>query len=77
MVNPLTPPVFDSISVAGSQVNLIINGPSGPDYTLWASTNLTAGWQVLAGSNSPALPLWFTDTSATAGARFYRLEIGP
>jgi glucuronoarabinoxylan endo-1,4-beta-xylanase len=76
-VKPLTLPVLNSITMTGGRVALVINGPSGPDYTLLVSTNL-ASWQALLTSNSPALPLTLVDTnSATNAARFYRIQIGP
>jgi len=76
-VNPLTAPVLDSTTVSASQVSLTVNGPTGPDYTLLYSTNL-AVWQTLFTSNSPALPVTFTDTTVTGSPqRFYRIQIGP
>jgi len=51
-VNPTIHPVVGSVTVLGGQVNLVATGAVGPDYTLWASTNLTS-WQVLFTSNSP------------------------
>jgi hypothetical protein len=50
----------------------------GPDYTLWASTNLTS-WQVLFTSNSPSTnPVTLVDTNFSAyPIRFYRIQLGP
>jgi len=44
-VNPITNPVVGSVTVLSGQMSLVATGAVGPDYTLWASTNLTS-WQV-------------------------------
>ena len=76
-VNPLAQPVVSSISVSGGQVSLVATGAVGPDYTLWASTNLT-NWQVLFTSNSPVTPVTLVDTNFNAyPVRFYRIQLGP
>jgi len=76
-VNPLAQPVVSSISVSGGQVSLVATGAVGPDYTLWASTNLT-NWQVLFTSNSPVTPVTLVDTNFNAHpVRFYRIQLGP
>jgi hypothetical protein len=76
VVNPLVLPVFSTIAVSSSQVVLTATGMTGPDYTLWDSTNLV-NWQALTTSNSPALPVTFTDTNQSMAFRFYRLQLGP
>jgi hypothetical protein len=77
IVNPLVQPAVSSISVAGGQVSLVATGALGPDYTLWASTNLTS-WQVLFTSNSPVIPVTLVDTNFNAHpVRFYRIQLGP
>jgi hypothetical protein len=76
-VNPLAQPAVSSISVSGGQVSLVATGAVGPDYTLWASTNLTS-WQVLFTSNSPVTPVTLVDTNFNAyPVRFYRIQLGP
>ena len=76
-VNPLAQPTISSISVSGGQVSLMATGAVGPDYTLWASTNLTS-WQVLFTSNSPVTPVTLVDTNFnTNPVRFYRIQLGP
>jgi O-glycosyl hydrolase len=76
-VNPITNPVVGSVTVSGGQVNLVVNGPQGPDYTLLTTTNLTGGWQVLYTTNSPVTPLTLMDTNSANPARFYRIQLGP
>jgi O-glycosyl hydrolase len=76
-VNPLAQPTVSSISVSGGQVSLVATGAVGPDYILWASTNLTS-WQVLFTSNSPVTPVTLVDTNFNAHpVRFYRIQLGP
>jgi glucuronoarabinoxylan endo-1,4-beta-xylanase len=76
-VNPLAQPTVSSINVSGGQVSLVATGAVGPDYTLWASTNLTS-WQVLFTSNSPVTPVTLVDTNFNAyPVRFYRIQLGP
>jgi len=77
VVNPLVLPAISSIAVSGGQATLTATGTVGPDYTLWASTNLV-NWQALMTSNSPALPVSLVDTNFNAyPQRFYRIQIGP
>ena len=76
-VNPLLQPKVSSINVSGGQVSLVATGALGPDYTLWALTNLTS-WQILFTSNSPVIPVTPVDTNFNANpARFYRIQLGP
>jgi glucuronoarabinoxylan endo-1,4-beta-xylanase len=76
-VGPMSLPVLTSITATGGMVQLIANGPSGPDYTLLTSTNL-ADWQTVLTVLSPALPLTLADTnSPNAPARYYRIRVGP
>ena len=77
IVNSISPPVFDSINVIDGQVDLVANGPAGPDYTLLTSTNLT-GWQSVFTVKSPVPPVALTDTNYPNGTvRFYRVQLGP
>jgi glucuronoarabinoxylan endo-1,4-beta-xylanase len=77
IVNPVTNPVVSSPSVFGGQINMTVNGPQGPDYTLQTTTNLTTSWQALFTTNSPLMPCTFADTNLIDPARFYRFQIGP
>jgi hypothetical protein len=76
-VNPLDQPTVSSINVSGRQVSLVATGALGPDYTLWASTNLV-NWQILFTSNSPVIPVTLVDTNFNIyPIRFYRIQLGP
>jgi hypothetical protein len=76
VVNVVTNPVIGPINLAPGQVSLTVNGPQGPDYTLWTSTDLVS-WQTLFTTNSPSIPFTVTDTNATDPQRFYKFQIGP
>jgi hypothetical protein len=76
IVNPLSAPDISSISFNGGQFDFKINGQSGPDYAIEASTNLTQ-WSDVFITNSPALPFNWTDTNFIAPRRFYRVKPGP
>jgi glucuronoarabinoxylan endo-1,4-beta-xylanase len=77
IVNPISRPVLSSITPNGAAVDLVVNGPSGPDYTLLTSTNLT-DWQLMFTIPSPTLPVTLTDTNyPKSPVRYYRIQIGP
>jgi len=77
VVNAVTNPVIDPLNLSPSQISIMVNGPQGPDYSLLSSSNLTS-WQVLFTTNSPVLPVMFTETnSGVLPANFYRVQIGP
>jgi len=72
----LNQPVLGSVTLSNGQVNLVVNGDQGPDYTLLTSTNLI-NWQALFTTNSPVLPVTLVDTNSMDAARFYRIQLGP
>src|SRR5262249_6006215 len=77
VVNPLAFPLLTAPILNNGQASLSVTGQQGPDYTLWASTNLV-NWQVIQTSNSPPIPVTFVDTNfAMYPERFYRIQIGP
>jgi hypothetical protein len=75
-VNAVTNPVVSGVSFSPGQVNMTVNGPQGPDYTLLTSSNLFS-WQMLLKTNSPVTPFTISDTNLNQPARFYKFEIGP
>ena len=75
-VNPFSQPILSSVVSSGGQIKLGLTGTTGPDYTLWTSTNLVT-WQTLFTTNSPPLPLTLTVTNTGSPARFYRIQAGP
>ena len=58
------------------QVSFSVNGQSGPDYAIEASTNLTQ-WSNVFITNSPALPFTWMDATTNSPQRFYRIKLGP
>jgi hypothetical protein len=80
VLQPALPSVSQPFfSTGGFQMQ--IGGDTGPDYSVYATTNLAlnfANWNWLLTSNSPALPFQFQDRMATNySQRFYRVLIGP
>ncbi len=65
----------------GGQLSLQVSGDAGPDYLIFATTNLAvglAGWKWLLTTNPAVLPFQFMDSATTNnGQRFYRVLLGP
>jgi glucuronoarabinoxylan endo-1,4-beta-xylanase len=77
VVKPISLPVVSSITLTGEQIDLLVDGPSGPDYTLLTSTNLL-DWNPILTVPSPTPPVTLTDTNYPNGPeRFYRVQLGP
>jgi hypothetical protein len=77
IVNPITRPTMSSTTVSGGNMNVVVSGTQGPDYTVLTSTNLTS-WQLAFTTNSPVLPWVFTYTnSAAIPDLFFRIGLGP
>jgi hypothetical protein len=76
-VNPLAAPAVAATTGSNGEVQLLVSGDAGPDYTVQASTNLT-NWTVLLTTNSPVTPFPWVDTNAGSFLRrFYRVLLGP
>jgi pectin methylesterase-like acyl-CoA thioesterase len=76
-VNPLTQPTVSAPAYSGGQFSMTVNGQTGPDYEVLASTNLT-DWLSLVTNTSPTMPFLFTDPNAASHPlRFYRIVVGP
>ncbi|HXT12629.1 MAG TPA: carbohydrate binding domain-containing protein [Candidatus Angelobacter sp.] len=77
IVNPMSRPIVSSVTTNGSEIDLVVNGPSGPDYTLLTSTNLV-NWRPVLSVSSPVPPVTLVDTNYPNGPeRFYRIQLGP
>jgi hypothetical protein len=80
-VLPPAQPSLSQPSFSAGTFRMQIGGDTGPDYSVYATTNLAlslTGWNWLLTSNSPALPFQFQDPMATNyPQRFYRVLIGP
>jgi hypothetical protein len=65
--------------LTGGTFKLAVTGALGPDYSLYASSNLApANWSLVGTTNPPAMPFLFADPAATNfNQRFYRVLLGP
>ena len=62
---------------SGGTFSLTVNGVSGHDYIIQASTNLT-DWTSIFTNPSPTLPFNWTDSAASSfNRRYYRIQLGP
>src|ERR1051326_9075554 len=76
-VNAPTQPNLAGVALSGGQLIFTVNGDTGPDYAVLASTNLV-DWQTILTTNSPLVPFDFADpNTGSYPARFYRIAIGP
>ena len=70
-------PALHAGSISNGGFGFWINGDSGPDYVILASTNLTS-WDAIFTNNSPSLPCFWVDTNSAAyPIRYYRTVLGP
>lgn len=76
-VQPFTQPTLSGLAMAGGQFQFQVAGPTGWNYIVQASTNLTA-WTNVFTTNTAALPFIWADAEVTnSPARFYRVFIDP
>ncbi len=75
-VTNLATPVISTFALNGGQLVLQVNGDSGPDYQVQASTNFT-DWNILFTSNSPAMPFVWTNSNTGLPINFFRIVVGP
>jgi uncharacterized repeat protein (TIGR01451 family) len=79
-VGTLQPPQLSGILVGnGHQFQFSVNGQSGQEYIIQASTNLVTGpWVPIFTNTAPfTSPFTFTDLPSIYPARFYRAVTGP
>jgi len=79
MVSAGTPakPQLSSFGYDNGTFSLTVNGDTGPDYIVQASTNLT-DWASIFTNHSPTPPFVWTDSAASNfSQRFYRIRLGP
>ncbi len=76
-VNPVARPTLNVQAWSATALALVVNGQVGPDYCLYASSNLV-DWSLLQATTPAVLPWQFTDPQSTnSNERFYRVRIGP
>jgi len=62
----------------GGSFSMQVGGDAGPDYLIFATTNLAAGWTWLLTTNPAVLPFQFADSAASNySQKFYRVQLGP
>jgi hypothetical protein len=69
------PPTVQPAGFTNGQFQLLIGGPSGPDYFVQASANLT-NWITIYTNLSPVVPFLWADTNHFS-QQFYRIFLGP
>ena len=69
-------PIFGVAGWGNNQFSFTVNGDSGPDYIVSASTNLL-NWSPLWTNFSPVLPFGFTNATTNFNQRFYRILLAP
>ncbi len=70
-------PQVSGLVYSNGAFSLTVNGDSGHDYIIQASTNL-ADWTGIFTNPMPTLPFTWTDTNADSfGQRYYRIQLGP
>ncbi|MFM2081381.1 MAG: hypothetical protein RL380_72, partial [Verrucomicrobiota bacterium] len=65
-----------AVTLSNSQLQFLITGDAGPDYTVQASSNLTS-WLSLFTTNSPPLPFTWQVSPTNLSQQFFRLQLGP
>jgi len=73
-----TMPVFAAPIFTAGIFQFSIGGSSGPDYSIYGTTNLLGSWQLLLTTNPASLPFNFADSTWTNyPQRYYRVLLGP
>jgi hypothetical protein len=73
---PSQPQLSGLIYINDGTFSLTVNGDSGPDYIVQASTNLM-DWTSIFTNHSPTLPFVWSDAAAgNFSQRFYRIQLG-
>ena len=72
-----TPPQLSDFTFINGIFSLTINGDSGPDYIVQASTNLI-DWANIFTNHSPVPPfVWSDNAASNFNQRFYRIQTAP
>jgi hypothetical protein len=75
-VSPLVQPALSVPSLSSGQLTLQVNGASGPDYQIQASSNLV-DWTAVFTTNAPLVPFFWTSDTTNGPANFFRIQVGP
>ena len=70
-----TPPQLSAFTFSNGTFRLTVNGNSGPDYIVQASTNLI-DWVNIFTNHSPTPPfVWSDIVASNFSRRFYRIQL--
>lgn len=75
-VSPLAKPQLSPQMSSDGKLVLQLNGDTGPDYAVQVSTNFV-DWNTVFTTNSPAMPVLWTNDAASAPFNFFRVVVGP
>ena len=75
-VPPLAQPALSIPSLSSGQLVLQVNGASGPDYQIQASSNLV-DWTAVFTTNAPPVPFFWTSDMTNGPVNFFRIQVGP
>ena len=75
-VNPLAKPQLSTQMSSDGKFVIQLTGDTGPDYAIQASTNFV-DWNTVFTTNSPTLPITWTNDTGGASFIFYRVVVGP
>jgi len=75
-VNPLAKPQLLTQMLSDGKLVLQLSGDAGPDYEIQTSTNFV-DWNTVFTTNSPALPILWTNDTVGVPFNFYRVVVGP
>jgi glucuronoarabinoxylan endo-1,4-beta-xylanase len=76
IVTNLISPQIWTVSASGDRLTLQVNGASGPDYQILASTNLI-NWSAVFTTNNPPMPFVWTNNTTGSPMDFFRIKAGP
>jgi len=73
------PPLAGPTWHADGMLQMLVSGSVGPDYAVYASTNLSPPrWSLILNTNPPNLPFLFVDPlSSNTPQSYYRIMLGP
>ena len=75
-VSSLVPTDLSIQLLSPDELALQVNGASGPDYQIQASTNLT-DWTAVFTTNAPPVPFSWTNNVTNGQINFFRIRVGP
>ena len=75
-VTNLAKPLLSAAIPVNGRMVLQVDGATGPDYQIQASTNLV-DWNAAYTTNAPMLPFTWTNSTTVQPVNFFRILVGP